>query len=125
MKHILTSLLILLVLAACSSSPTVVESDTGLVYPAAHLDTLRGMSSGNRDAQQHRYSDLILQQAGKPSVEHGVRYSGRVKLITWTHKRQPKYLALREANFGGLTGWQGPTPPSGFYGSQLTTVYLQ
>jgi hypothetical protein len=82
------------------------------------------MASGNRDAEQMRFADAIIATAGQPSIEHGTRYSGRVKVVSWTHKKQPKYIALREADFAGLKGWQGPNPPSGFYGSKLTTTYL-
>jgi hypothetical protein len=125
MKHILL-IIIPLVLAACSSSPTVVESDTGLVYPARHLDRLRGMASGQRDAEQHAFSDAILRLPRTPTTEHGVYYPGDIKVITWKYRKAPKYLALRKGILpNGMTLWQGPTPPSGFYGSKLTTTYLQ
>jgi hypothetical protein len=126
MKSNLTLLLgCLLMLASCASQPLVQESDTGRLYPASHLDSLRGMASGNRDAEQMRFSDAILAQAGKPFREHGTYYPGTVKVIRWRYKGKDKYIALREAHFGGrMVGWQGPNPPSGFYGSRLHTEYI-
>lgn len=123
--HPLIIIALAALLTSCSSPNTVVESDSGKVYPASHLDGLRGMTSGNRDAEQMRFADAIIAKAGKPSVENGVTYTGRVKVITWMHRDQPKYIALREANFAGMIGWQGPNPPSGFYGSKLTTQIIQ
>jgi hypothetical protein len=115
----------LLLLASCASQPLVQESDTGRLYPASHLDSLRGMASGNRDAEQMRFADAIIARAGQPFTEHGTRYDGTVKVIRWKHRGQDKYVALRRADFGnGMIGWQGPNPPSGFYGSRLTTEYL-
>jgi hypothetical protein len=115
----------LLMLASCTipSQSLVTESDTGKVYDASHLDALRGMS-GKRDAEQMQLARDIIAKAGKPAIENGVRYTGRVKVITWTHKGQPKFAALREADFDGLLGWQGPQAPSGFYSADLTTTYL-
>jgi hypothetical protein len=114
-----------ILLSACGTAQRMVtESDTGMSYPAEHLDILRGMASGKRDAEQMKFADAIIAKAGKPSSEQGVRYTGRIKVITWTHRKQPKYIALREADFAGMIGWQGPNPPSGFYGSKLTTTYL-
>jgi hypothetical protein len=115
-----------LLLASCTtpSRNLVIESDTGRSYPASHLDALRGMASGKRDAEQMRFARDIIATAGKPTTENGVRYTGRVKVITWTHKGQPKFTALREADFDGILGWQGPQAPSGFYGSKLETTYL-
>jgi hypothetical protein len=123
MKTLILLLGCLLTLASCTTQPLVTESDTGRSYPASHLDGLRGMS-GQRDAEQMRFTDVIIAKAGKPTTENGVRYTGRVKVITWTHKGQPKLTALREADFDGLLGWQGPQAPSGFYSSDLTTTYL-
>ena len=126
MKTLLTPLTLgCLLLASCTtpSQSLVIESDTGNVYDASYLDALRGMSGG-RDAEQMRFARDIIAKAGKPTIENGVRYTGRVKVITWTHKGQPKFTALREADFGGLLGWQGPQAPSGFYGSKLETTYL-
>ena len=116
----------LLMLASCTipSQNLVTESDTGKVYDASHLDALRGMASGQRDAEQMRFARDIIAKAGKPTTENGVRYTGRVKVITWSYKGQPKFTALREADFDGLLGWQGPQAPSGFYGSKLETTYL-
>jgi hypothetical protein len=125
MKNSILTILAAFALVSCSNQRLVQESDTGRLYSADYLDSLRGMASGQRDAEQMRFADRIIAQAGKPSTEHGVHYTGRVKVITWTHRKQPKYIALREADFGGLIGWQGPNPPSGFYGSKLTTEYLQ
>ena len=115
-----------LLLASCTtpSRSLVIESDTGRAYDASHLDALRGMASGQRDAEQMRFARDIIATAGKPTTENGVRYTGRVKVITWTHKGQPTFTALREADFDGLLGWQGPQAPSGFYGSKLTTEIL-
>lgn len=123
--HHLIIIALAALLTSCGTSKTVVESDSGKVYPASYLDSLRGMASGKRDAEQMRFADAIIAKAGKPSVENGVTYTGRVKVITWTHRDQPKYIALREANFAGMIGWQGPNPASGFYGSKLTTQILR
>jgi hypothetical protein len=123
--HHLLIIALAALLASCASPKTVVESDSGQVHPASYLDGLRGMASGKRDAEQMRFADAIIAKAGKPSVENGVTYTGRVKVITWTHRDQPKYIALREANFAGMIGWQGPNLPSGFYGSKLTTQILR
>jgi hypothetical protein len=123
-----TALILLLgcLLASCTipSQNLVTESDTGRVYDASHLDALRGMASGQRDAEQMRFANDIMALVGRVSIENGVRYTGRVKVVTWTHEGQLKYTAMREADFGGFTGWQGPNPPSGFYGSKLTTEIL-
>lgn len=123
-----TTLILLLgcLLASCAtpSRSLVIESDTSRAYDASHLDALRGMASGKRDAEQMRFARNIIAKAGKPTIENGVRYTGRVKVITWMHRDQPKYIALREANFAGMIGWQGPNPASGFYGSKLTTQIL-
>lgn len=123
-----TTLILMLVcfLASCTtpSRSLVIESDAGRAYDASHLDALRGMASGKRDAEQMRFARDIIATAGKPTTENGVRYTGRVKVITWTHKGQPKFTALRESDFDGLLGWQGPNPSSGFYGSKLETTYL-
>jgi hypothetical protein len=127
MKTLLTLLMLgCLLLASCTtpSHRLVTESDTGKVYDASHLDALRGMASGQRDAEQMRFARDIIATAGKPTIENGVRYTGRVKVITWTHKGQPTFTALREADFDGLLGWQGPQAPSGFYSANLTTEIL-
>jgi len=115
-----------LLLASCTtpSRSLVIESDTGRAYDASHLDALRGMASSQRDAEQMRFARDIIAKAGKPATENGVRYTGRVKVITWTHKGQPKFTALREADFDGIIGWQGPQAPSGYYSADLTTTYL-
>ena len=126
MKTTLILMLGCLLLASCPtpSRSLVNESDTGRIYDASHLDALRGMASGKRDAEAMSFARDIIAKAGKPTTESGVRYTGRVKVITWTHKGQPKFTALREADFDGLLGWQGPNPSSGFYGSKLETTYL-
>ena len=127
MKTMLTLLTLgcLLTLASCSLQPLVTESDTGRAYDASHLDALRGMASGQRDDEQMSFSRNIIATAGKPTTENGVRYTGRVKVITWTHEGQPKYTARRLATWpDGFQCWQGPQAPSGFYSSNLTTTYL-
>lgn len=113
-------------LTSCSSPNTVVESDSGKVYPASYLDGLRGMSGG-RDAEQMRFADAIIATAGKREVDSsGTIYPGIVKVIRWEHKGQPKYTALRLATWpDGFQCWQGPQASSGFYGSKLTTEILR
>jgi len=121
-------LLLTLLLAACSHSPSgrlaqVIESDTGKAYPPSHLDSLRGMASGKRDAEMMRFADAIIAKAGKREVDDsGTLYPGPVRVMRWEGGR---YTAQRLALFpDGSQAWQGPTPPSGFYGSQLTTELL-
>lgn len=113
-------------LASCSTAPLVTESDTGQSYPTNHLDVLRGMASGKRDAEAMSFADSIIATAGKREVDDsGTIYPGTVKVIRWTHRGQDKYTALRLARWsGGFECWQGPTPPSGFYGSKLKTKYI-
>jgi hypothetical protein len=125
MKTLLTLLTLgcLLTLASCTTQNLVTEADSGRSYSVDVLDGLRGMSGG-RDAEQMRFARDIIAKAGKPTTENGVRYTGRVKVITWTHKGQPKFTALREADFDGIIGWQGPQAPSGYYSADLTTTYL-
>jgi hypothetical protein len=119
-------LLTLLTLASCTSQPLVTESDTGRVYPASHLDSLRGMASGKRDAEQMRFADAIIAKAGVPEIDaSGTVYPGTVKVIRWTHRGEEKHAAMRLVRCAdGSEFWQGPTPPSGFYGSKLQTQYL-
>jgi hypothetical protein len=116
-------------IVSCSlpfSGPLVIESDTGRQYSASHLDSLRGMASGKRDAEMMRFADAIIAKAGKREVdEYGTIYPGTVKVIRWTHQGQQKYTALRLATWPGQpSAWQGPTPSSGFYGSRLETEIL-
>lgn len=123
-----TTLILLLgcLLASCSSQPLVTESDTGRSYSADVLDGLRGMASGQRDAEQMRFADAIIANAGKREVDDsGTIYPGTVKVIRWEHKGQPKYTARRLATWpDGFQCWQGPQAPSGFYSANLTTTYL-
>jgi hypothetical protein len=118
----------LLAIVSCSlpSNPLVIESDTGRLYPARHLDNLRGMGSGKRDAEMMRFADAIIAKAGQYEVDDsGTTYPGTVKVIRWTQNGQPKYTAMRLATWPGYpSAWQGPTPPSGFYASKLTTEIL-
>lgn len=106
--------------------PMVVESDTGRLYPATHLDSLRGMKSGKRDAEMMRFADAIIAKAGKYEKDaSGTIYPGTIKLIRWEYRGQPRYTALRLATWPGHPpAWQGPTPASGFYASKLTTEIL-
>jgi hypothetical protein len=108
------------------SGQLIVESDTGRIYPAAHLDGLRGMASGKRDAEMMRFADAIIAKAGRYEVDDsGTTYPGTIKVIRWTQNGQPKYTAMRLATWPGHpAAWQGPTPPSGFYASKLTTEIL-
>lgn len=109
----LLSLITLILVTSCASidSAVVMESDTGRLYPASHLDGLRGMASGKRDAEQMRFADAII--AG----------GGTVKVLRWDDGR--KYTALRLVKCAdGTEFWQGPPPPSGFYGSKLETEIL-
>ena len=109
-----------------TSGPLVVESDTGRVYSASHLDGLRGMASGKRDAEMMRFADAIIAKAGKREIDDsGTIYPGTVKVIRWKSGGTEKYTALRLATWPGQPpAWQGPTPPSGFYGSKLKTEIL-
>ena len=124
--HHLIIIALAALLTSCSSSNTVVESDSGKVYPTSYLDGLRGMASGKRDAEQMRFADAIIAKAGKREVDSsGTIYPGTVKVIRWTHKGQPKYTARRLATWpDGFACWQGPQAPSGYYSSNLTTTYL-
>jgi hypothetical protein len=102
----------LLLLASCTTPPQslVTESDTGRVYPASHIDSLRGMASGKRDVESMRFSDALIKEGGT------------VKVLRWDDGR--KYTAMRLVQCDdGTEFWQGPTPPSGFYSSKLTTEY--
>lgn len=122
----LIALVIACLLASCSTAPFVTESDTGRSFPTNHLDGLRGMASGNRDAEAMRFADSIIATAGKREVDDsGATYPGTVKVLRWEHQGQEKYIALRLATWpDGTQCWQGPTPPSGFYGSRLKTTYI-
>lgn len=127
MKKYIVLLIIALGITSCSSLPketSVIESDTGLIYKSSHLDYLRGMSSGKRDDEVMKFSDEIIAKAGKPGTDSsGTYYPGTVKVISWDNNS--KYQALRLVKCkDGTEFWQGPTPPSGFYGSKLKTTYL-
>ena len=123
--HHLIIIALAALLTSCASPNTVVESDSGKVYPASYLDGLRGMSGG-RDAEQMRFADAVIAKAGKREVDSsGTIYPGTVKVIRWTHKGQSKYTARRLATWpSGFACWQGPQAPSGYYSSNLTTTYL-
>jgi hypothetical protein len=84
------------------------------------------MASGKRDAEAMRFADAIIAKAGKREVDaSGTIYPGTVKVIRWERRGQPKYTAQRLATWpGGFQCWQGPTPPSGYYGAKLTTELL-
>jgi hypothetical protein len=104
----------------------VQESDTGRLYPASHLDQLRGMS-GVRDAEQMRFADAIIAKAGKREVDNsGTVYPGTVQSIRWHYRGQDKYTARRLATWPhtNFQCWQGPQAPSGFYSSRLTIEYI-
>jgi hypothetical protein len=121
-------LISLLAIVSCSlpSNPLVIESDTGRLYPASHLDNLRGMASGKRDAEMMRFADAIIAKAGRYEVDDsGTTYPGTINVISWTQNGQPKHTAMRLATWPVYpSAWQGPTPPSGFYASKLTTEIL-
>ena len=127
--HLIIMVTTAICIASCtlpSSGPLVVESDTGRLYPASHLDALRGMASGKRDAEMMRFADAIIAKAGKREIDDsGTLYPGTVKVIRWKSGGVEKYTALRLATWPGQpSAWQGPTPPSGFYGSKLETEIL-
>ena len=124
--HHLIIIALAALLTSCSTSKTVVESDSGKVYPASYLDGLRGMS-GSKDAEQMRFADAIIAKAGKREIDSsGTIYPGTIKIIHWEYKGQPKYTAMRHATWpDGFQCWQGPQAPSGFYSSNLTTQILQ
>jgi hypothetical protein len=84
------------------------------------------MASGKRDAEMMRFADAIIAKAGQREVDDsGTIYPGTVKVIRWKNSGQEKYTALRLATWpDGSQAWQGPTPPSGFYGSRLETEIL-
>jgi hypothetical protein len=108
------------------SGPLIVESDTGRVYPAAYLDSLRGMGSGKRDAEMMRFADAIIAKAGLREIDQsGTIYPGTVKVIRWKQNGQEKYTAMRLATWPGQPpAWQSPRPASGFYAAKLTTEIL-
>ena len=114
-------------LTSCSTSKTVVESDSGQVHPASYLDSLRGMANGNRDAEQMRFADEIIATVGKREVDSsGTIYPGTIKIIRWEYKGQPKYTAMRLATWpDGFQCWQGPQASSGFYVSKLKSEILR
>lgn len=107
-------------------SPLVVESDTGRIVPASHLDGLRGMASGKRDAEMMRFADTIIAKAGRHEIDvSGTVYPGTIKVIRWQYRGEPRYTAMRLATWPGQpSAWQGPTPSSGFYASKLNTEIL-
>jgi hypothetical protein len=124
MKTLLS--LLSLLLASCSSIDTtaVIESDTGIAHPVSHLDSLRGMASGKRDAEMMRFADALIAKAGTVETDDsGTLYPGTVRVLRWDEGR--KYTAQRLAVFpDGSTAWQGPTPPSGFYAADLEEQIL-
>lgn len=127
MKTLISILTLVLALGmvSCTSiqgDSQVLESDTGRLYKADHLDQLRGMASGKRDAEQMRFADTIIAKAGKAEVDSsGTFYPGTVKVFKWDNK----YTVLRLVRCAdGTEFWQGPNPPSGFYGSKPKITYL-
>lgn len=124
MKHLLI-IALCSAFSACSSSRYAIESDTGRVVRADYLDSLRGMASGNRDAEAMRFADSLIAQAGKRVATFDETTTGRVKVLRWRHRGEEKYTALREVVWNdGTVAWQGPQPPSGFYSAKVTTEML-
>ena len=129
MKAILPLVTLLtLLLTSCELPKMAFNSEDGVLVPANHLDALRGMASGKRDAEMMRFADVIISKAGRREVDqYGTVYPGTVKVLRWTHRGESKYTALRLATWPGMDmppAWQGPTPPSGFYGSKIQTEIL-
>lgn len=126
MKTLLSLLTFILSSCASIDKAAVIESDTDIAYPASHLDSLRGMASWRRDAEMRRFADAIIAKAGKVETDDsGTFYPGTVKVLRWQQSGAENYTALRLARFAdGTEAWQGPTPPSGFYGCKLRTEYL-
>jgi hypothetical protein len=122
------SLLMLLLLTSCELPKMAYNSEDGVLVPASHLDGLRGMASGKRDAEMMRFADAIIAKAGRREVDnYGTVYPGTVKVLRWTHRGETKYTAMRLATWPGSNmppTWQGPTPPSGFYASKVETQIL-
>ena len=115
---------VILTLVSCSYPDFVIESDSGNLYNSNYLDQLRGMASGKKDAEVMRSSDNIISKAGKPETDSsGTYYPGTVKVISW--ENGAKYQAMRLVKCkDGTEFWQGPNPPSGFYGSKLSSRYI-
>ena len=125
---VLLPLLSLLLVTSCELPKMALNSEDGVLVPASHLDGLRGMASGKRDAEMMRFADAIIAKAGRREVDqYGTVYPGTVKVLRWNHQGESKYTALRLATWPGLDmppAWQGPTPPSGFYASKIETEIL-
>lgn len=103
----------------------IFETEDGgyIVRSSGYLDSLRG-ANVKRDAEQMEFSRNIIRKAGEPYVEYSLppdpvptKYTGRVKIVLYGGG---KFTAMREveSNTPGVTKWQGPNPPTGWYGWQ-------
>lgn len=101
----------------------IFETEDGgyIVRDSSYIDSLRGANE-KRDAEQMEFARNIIRKAGEPYVEYSLppnpvptKYTGRVKIIIYG---EGKFTAMREieSNIRDVTKWQGPNPPTGFYG---------
>lgn len=129
MKKLILLICAAFLFASCSSlsERDIYESENGYSFQSSssQIDALRGASE-KRDVEQMEFSRNIIRKAGEPYVEYSLppdpvptRYTGRVKIYIW---EKGKFTALREIESNsGTTKWQGPNPPTGFYGWRKAT----
>ena len=129
MKSVATIATLVLCLASCATGERpIYETEDGYARrsSSSEIDRLRGAHPG-RDAEQMRFANNIIRKArphrytemsGPPPLVK-CHYTGRVKIYIWRTNNQTRYTAMRETyspTTGRAGGWQGPNPPTGFYG---------
>jgi len=72
------------------------------------------------------FSRNIIHSAGPAYTKYGMHYTGRVKIYKWKGRdKKAKFVALREIQLErGLLGYQGPNPPTNFYGSDYKEIII-
>jgi len=118
--------LLLITLSSCSTG-RVFESENGRLIPSSssRIDQLRGANEA-RDEESMSFSRNIILSAGQPYTdEYGTDYTGVVRVYKWKSGKKVKFVALREIREknGGLA-YQGPNPPTRYYGSDLEEIMI-
>ena len=107
-------------LTSCSTPLYEYEDGKFIRRSSDYLDNLRG-ANPKRDIEQMKFSSRIIRSAGtKKQDEWNTPYTGNVKIYVWSlSKGRGKYVALREIRWkDGSIGYQGPNPPTYFYGAR-------
>jgi len=113
-------------LVSCSTSLYEYENGRLVKKSNDYIDNLRGAHEG-RDEEQMKFSSRIIRSAGTKKIDQwNTPYTGVVKIYIWSMSNgRAKYVALREIQFkDGFVGYQGPNPPTNFYGVRKKTEIM-